>query len=157
MINMTNETAIYPLQIERIQDHPFHIYQTDENAAVNYIINDNLETGKLKVYENLGGILTIQQLTADIGEPANAVLLAEITTGASWQNESVLIHSINCEYGHEYLVKAMLEQVVHYAKFYECYKSVRISAKEREEWFIDAGGILSDFYQKGKTCIYKIR
>lgn len=55
-------------------------HSKSENAAVNYIINDNLETGKLKVYENLGGILTIQQLIADIDEPANAVLLAEITT-----------------------------------------------------------------------------
>lgn len=51
----------------------------------------------------------------------------------------------------------MLEQVVHDAKFYECYKSVRISEREREKWFIDAGGILADFHKKGSTYIYQIR
>lgn len=157
MINSANETIIDPMQLKRINKYPFRIYPADENATGNYIIDNNLESGHIRVYEKLDGISTIQQLTANIGEPVNAVLVAELTIGALWQNEGVFIHSISCEYGYEYLVKPMLEQAVKFATFYECYQSVRISAKEREKWFIFAGGILADFHQKGRTYIYQIR
>lgn len=145
------------MQIMRIQEHPFHICQTGENASGYFIVNDNLETGSIQVYENLGNIVNIQQLAADIGRPANAVLLAEITIGALWQNEGVFIHGINCEYGHEFLVKSMLEQVIHFAAFYKDFKSVRLSEREWEKWFMDAHGILADFYKKGRTYIYQVR
>lgn len=157
MINSTNGTVINPMQLKRINKYPFRIYPADENATGNYIIDNNLESGHIRVYEKLDGISTVQQLTASIGEPANAVLVAEATIGALWQPEGVFIHKINCEHGYENLVRPIIEQIVHFATFYDCYKSVRISERERENWFIYAGGILADFYQKGRTYIYQIR
>lgn len=156
MLCSTNGTTINAMQLKRIQEHPFQVIQTLENTMEKFAVNDNLETGSLKIFLQFGNALTVQQLFS-FNTPEDAVLVAELTIGALWQNEGVFIHSISCEYGYEYLVKPMLEQAVKFATFYECYQSVRISAKEREKWFIFAGGILADFHQKGRTYIYQIR
>lgn len=154
MIINANET-INPMQLKRIQDHPFRIFPTD--TAGSFIANDDLESGNIRVYEKLEGISTIQQLIANIDKPANAVLVAEAAIGALWQQEVVFIHKINCEHGYENLVRPIIGHIVHFASFYKCYHSVRISAHEREKWFIYAGGILADFHEKGNAYIYQIR
>ena len=76
----------------------------------------------------------------------NAVLLAEVIVNSNWKDEGVFIWKISCEYGHEdNLVQPMIDQVLHFANFYEKFESVAITDREFEKWFSHAKDVLSNF------------
>ncbi len=150
MINGTSGIKVEPMQLLRLQEHSIKM-------DGNLIVIDNLEEGGLKIYEYAGGILDIQQLIMDDDNCRNVTLIAQISIHDIDQNGDISIEKIFCCYGYEELAVLMIYQVVNFAKFYECCKSVTISENERENWFFHAGGILSDFHKKDGKYVYQIR
>jgi len=150
MINNINGTLIDSMQLLRLSEYPIHIEE-------NLIVVDNLEEGTLKLYEYTGGILNIHQLFTDDDNCMNATLVAEISITYEDQNGNINIEKIFCCYGYEKLAVSLIYQVVNFARFYECCKSVVISEKEREKWFLYAGGILADFHKRDDKYVYQIR
>lgn len=150
MINGTNGIKINPMQLLRFKKYPIEI---DDNL----IVIDNLEEGTLKFYEYTSGILNVQKLFVDDNNCKNADLIAQISINDLEQNGNIYIEKIFCGYGYEKLAVSMIYQVVNFVKFYECCKSVVISENERENWFLYAGGILSDFHKRDGKYVYQIR
>ena len=150
MIDGINGIKVNPMQLLRLQKYPL---KTDDNL----IAVDNLEEGKLKIYEYTGGFLNMTQLFADEINCSNLTLVAEITINDAEQQGDIVIEKIYCCYGYENLAAHMIHQVVNFVKFYECCKSALISEIERENWFLYAGGILSDFHKKDNRYVYQVR
>lgn len=132
---------IDPMQLKRISEHPISISDNLENL----IVYDDLEHGALRIYEQIGGPVTVQQLESQFTTINNAVLLAEVVINSNWKDEGVFIHKILCEYGHENLVEPMINQVLHFANYYSQYDSVAITDREYEKWFPHAKDALKDF------------
>ena len=129
------------IQLMRISEHPICISDSLENI----IVFDDLEHGRLSIYEQIGGPVTVQQLESQFTVINNAALLAEITINSNWKDEGVFIWKISCEYGHENLVEPMINQVLHFAGYYNQYNSVAITDREFEKWFSHAKDVLSNF------------
>jgi len=142
-----NALPMNNMQFMRIQEHPI---QTSENL----IVIDNLEGGRIRLYEHTKGPLNIQQLVYGNEKGCqNAVLVAEIIINATWQIDNVFIHKIFCEHGYESLILPMIDQVLHFAYFYGGFESVVISDREYEKWFPYAKDVLVDF--KKIHCAYE--
>lgn len=92
------------MQLMRISEHPINIIDSLENV----IVFDDLEHGRLSIYEQIGGPVTVQQLVSQFTTINNAVLLAEVVINSNWKDEGVFIWKISCEYGHENLVESMM-------------------------------------------------
>ena len=129
---------IDPMQQMRLAEHTIDIND-------NLIIYGNLENGTLRIYEQIGGPVSVQQLITRYMTIKNAVLLAEVVINSNWKDEGVFIHKILCEYGHENLVEPMINQVLHFANYYSQYDSVAITDREYEKWFPHAKDALKDF------------
>lgn len=149
MINGVNGIKINPMQLLRFEKYPIRIND-------NLIVIDNLEEGTLKFYEYTSGILNVQKLFVNDNNK-NAMLIAQISINDEEQNGNICIERIFCCYGYEALAVPMIYQVVNFVKFYECCKSVVISENERENWFLYAGGILSDFHKRDSKYVYQVR
>ena len=61
------------------------------------------------------------------------------------------IHKIFYEYGHENLVQPMLEQIIHFAGFYDCYRSIGISELEYEKCLPYARVVLANFKKENRV------
>lgn len=137
MINGTKGIILDALQLNRIAEHPIRINES-------FIINDNLESGTLRVYEPTGGSLNIQQLYTGYGHVSGAVLVLEVTINGVFKDETinngfkeeegVFIHKIFCEYGYESLIQPVIYQILHFAGFYMSHPLIRISDREYEKW-----------------------
>lgn len=125
MLNGTNGMLIDPMQSMRISEYPINIKE-------NLIVFDNLEASTLRIYEPMDGPVIVQQLFTRYNSIKNAVLLTEIVINSNWKNEGVFIHKIFCEHGYEYLVNPMVEHILHFADFYDCYNTIGISDIEYE-------------------------
>lgn len=149
MIDGTNGLLMDSMQLMRIEEHPIEI---DENL----IVIDNLEAGTLRFYEYTNGSLNIQQLFLDNRKIKGAVLVAEIIINSLWRDEGIFIHKISCEYGYGKLVNPMIDQILHFAVFYDCYNSVGISDREYEKCFPYAKETLSKFHKINRVYEYSI-
>lgn len=138
MIDMVNGLNADSMQLIRISEHPI---QTEKDL----IVVDNLESGELRIYDHSGGSLNIQQLFSGYGNVQNAVLVAKIIINDLWKDDGLFIHKIFCEYGYENLAEPMLNQVLHFAHFYDSYRAVGISDREYNNWHPHAGSVLADF------------
>lgn len=145
-----NALSINNMQFMRIQEHPIQIKDS-------LIVIDNLEGGRIRLYEQTGGPVNIQQLICGNEERCkNAMLVAEIIINDSWQGENVFIHKISCEYGYEQLITPMIDQVLHFAYFYGGYESVMISDTEFEKWMPHAKDVLIDFQRVNRVYEYRL-
>lgn len=124
-------------QAQRIKEHPF---ETEESL----IVSDNLEAGKLRIFEYISGSLNIQQLLWS-NDYENAVCVAEMIINEDWKENGVFIHKIICNYGYKYLMVPMLNQVLHFSEYYCIRKPIKISKVEYEKCLPYAQKILSDF------------
>lgn len=136
------------LQSKRIAEHPIQI----NNDGL--IVFDDLETGRLRIYEYISGPIIIQQLIPRYNNCKNAVLLAEANINDKlWKENGVFIHKITYEDGYEFLAEPVLFQILHFAGFYN-YRTVGISDREYENLSPDAGEILSDFKKSNRVYEY---
>ena len=138
------------MQLMRISEHPICISDSFENL----IIYDNLEHGRLSIYEQIGGPVTVQQFESQFTTINNAALLAEIIINSNWKEESVFIHQISCNYGYENLVEPMINQVLHFAGYYSQFESVSITNREFEKWFSHAKDVLTNFQKINRVYEY---
>lgn len=139
------------MQLMRMIEHPIKIHD-------DLIVVDELESGFLKLYEYEGGALDIHQLCIDSDTWENAALVAKITVDGSDRDNCISIRNIYCGLNYEHLAVPMIYHVISFGKFYDSYKSVRISEDEREKWFLYAGGVLQDFLRKSEGVYeYHIR
>ena len=70
-------------QLLRIEEHPL-------KTAGNIIVNDNLEAGKIEIFEYMGGSLTIQHLGGEAGKCPNAMLVADAVINDLWLDNGYL-------------------------------------------------------------------
>lgn len=129
------------MQLMRISKHPIDINDSFENL----IVYDDLEHGRLSIYEQIGGPVTVQQFESQFTVINNAALLAEVVINSNWKEDSVFIHQISCNYWYENLVEPMINQVLHFAGYYSQFESVAITDREFEKWFPYAKDVLSNF------------
>ena len=137
MADEANGILVCYNQSQRIAEHPF---ETDENL----IVIDNLEEGKLRLFEYISGPLNIQQLLWN-DEYKNAVLIAEAIINRDWKEKGVFIHKVSFNYGYDYLITPMIHQILHFSEFYYIRKPVKISKVEYEKCFLLAKEAFSDF------------
>ncbi len=149
MMNGTNGMLIDPMQSMRISEYPIKIEE-------NLIVYDNLEAGTLRIYEQMDGPVNVQQLFTRYNSVKNALLIAELVINSNWKSEGVFIHRIFCENGYEYLVNPMVEHILHFADFYDCYNTIGISDNEYEKWFPIAKETLSKFQKNNRTYEYSL-
>ena len=142
-MNCLKASDVNCMQLMRITKYPINI-QDD------LIVANELEYGILKLYECTGGPLDMHLLFADIEEWKNAALVAKIKINESEQKDYIVITDVFCERGYEHLAAPMIDQAVSYAKFYEPFRSVRISEDKKERWFFDAGSVLQGFFKQGE-------
>lgn len=138
------------MQLMRISEHPICISDNLENL----IIYDNLEHGRLSIYEQIGGPVTVQQFESQFTTINNAALLAEITINSNWKEDGVFIWKASCEYGHENLVEPMISQVLHFTGYYSKFESVAITDREFEKWFSHAKDVFSNFQKINRVYEY---
>lgn len=147
MMNGTNGMLIDPMQSMRIAKHPIQIKE-------NLIVFDNLESGTLRIYEQMDGPVNVQQLFTRYQSIRNAVLVAEIIINSNWKNDGVFIHKVFCEDGYKTLIEPMIFQVLHFSNFYSCYESVGISDREYEKCLPNAKKALADFQKINNVYEY---
>ena len=138
------------MQLMRISEHPICISDSFENL----IIYDNLEHGRLSIYEQIGGPVTVQQFESQFTTINNAALLAEITINSNWKEDGVFIWKVSCEYGHENLVEPMINQVLHFAGYYSQFESVAITNGEFEKWLSYAKSTFVKFKKINRVYEY---
>lgn len=139
---------IDPMQLMRITEHPIDIND-------NLLVYDDLEHGTLRIYEQIcDGPITVQQFSSQFSEIRNAVQLAEVTVNSIWKKEELFIWKISCDYGHENLIEAIVNQVLHFANFYDQYESVAISDTEYERLFPHAEDVLKYFQKINRKYEY---
>ena len=136
-----------PMQLMRISKHPIDI-------GDNLIIYDDLEHGTLRIYEQIGGPVTIQPLAAQFTTVNNVVPLVEVVINSIWKEEEVFIHKISFNYGYENLVEPVINQVLHFAGFYSQYEAVAISDKEYERLIPYAKDALANFQKINRTYVF---
>lgn len=149
MMNSTNGMLIDPMQSMRISEYPINIKE-------NLIVFDNLETGSLRIYEQMDGPVIVQQLFTRYNSIRNAVLIAEVIINSNWKSEGVFIHKISCEHGYENLINPMIEHILHFADFYDFYNAIGISDREYEKWVPYAKETLSNFQKINRTYEYSL-
>ena len=90
-----------------------------------FVVDELESEGIIKIMEHLSGTLYTPVESDRIDEcPANAVLLAEIRVSAMTETKTVKVDSIMCEYGFEDLAHTLMQQVLYFAKFYDCMVSI---------------------------------
>ena len=136
-----------PMQLMRISKHPIDI-------GDNLIIYDDLENRALRIYEQIGGPVTIQQLATQYTIVNNVVPLVEVVINSIWKEDEVFIHKISFNYGYENLVEPVINQVLHFADFYSQYESVAISDREYERLIPYAKDALANFQKMNRTYVY---
>lgn len=147
---MENGLFVSNMQYMRIQEHPLQINE-------NLLVIDNLEGGRLRLFEHIEGPVNIQQLICGNEESCkNAVMIAEIIINDNWQNQSIFIHKIFFEYGYEELIKPMINQVLHFAYFYGGYEAIGISDREFEKCLPYVGEALADFQKSNQVYVYSL-
>ena len=149
MMNNTKGMLIDPMQSMRIAKHPIQIKE-------NLIVFDNLEAGTLRIYEQMDGPVSVQQLFTRYQSIRNAVLVAEIIINSGWKDDGVFIHEIFCEHGYESLILPMIYQVLHFSVFYDCYHSIGIADKEFEKCLPHAREALADFQKLNGVYEYRL-
>ena len=150
MIDRTRGILIDDMQLRRIKEHPIQI---NNNLIV---ANDNLEAGVLRLYENTEGTVTIQELFTGNKTSNNAVRVAEIMINSLWVPDGIFIHRIFAEHGYEDLINPMLNQVLHFAYFYEFLNTVGISEKEYKQWYPYAKEAFTDFQKIQNMYKYSV-
>lgn len=138
------------MQLMRISEHPISINDNFENL----IIYDDLEHGRLSIYEQIGGPVTVQQLESQFTTINNAVLLAEVIINPIWKESELFIWKVSCEYGHENLIEPMVNQVLHFASYYSKYDTVAITDREFEKWLPYAKDTFANFQKINRTYEY---
>lgn len=139
---------IDPMQLMRISQHPIDIND-------NLIIYDDLEHGALRIYEQIGGPVTIQQLDSQFTTINNVVLLAEVVVNSIWRETELFVWKVSCEYGHENLIESLLNHVLRFASYYsQQYESIAISDREYEKIVSYAPDTLKNFQKINRTYVY---
>lgn len=145
-----NGLPLDTMQCIRIQEHPIQIEEP-------LIIIDNLESGRIRLYEYTGEkSLHIQQLIYGNCNNKNVVLVAEAVINSHWKDEGVFIHKISCEDGYEYLIEPIISQILHFSFFYETYQSVGMLDREYEHWYPHAKEALADFQKVNRVYEYQL-
>lgn len=145
MTDKVNGILVCNDQVQRIIEHPV---ETNENL----IVVDNLEAGKIRLFEYISGPLNIQQLLWN-NNYKNAVLIAQTIINEDWKEKGIFIHKVFTEYGHEYLISPMLNQILHFSEFYCIREPIKISKTEYEKCFPYAQEALSDFLRGDNNYI----
>ena len=138
------------MQLMRISKHPIDISDNLDNL----IIYDDLEHGALRIYEQIEGPVTVQQLAAQFVTIRNAAPLVEVVVTSIWKEEEVFIHEISFNYGYENLVEPVINQILHFAGFYSQYESVAISDREYERLIPYAKDVLAKFKKINRTYVF---
>ena len=149
MINGENNIPINIMQQKRFKEHPI---ETEEVL----LVFDNLEAGTLRLYEPLDGPVNILQIPTYCTQIKNAVLMAEAVINSNWREEGVYIHKVSCEYGHESLIQPMIDQILHFAGYYNCYQSVGISELEYNKCLPYAKESLAGFEKINRVYVCQI-
>lgn len=145
MLTKADGIQVKCTQALRVQEHPV---QTNKNL----IIVDNLEMGKLSLYDYSEGTLNIQSLLWG-NNSRNDELAEEIIIEKEWQDEGFFIHSVFWRDRQEDLIKPMIEQVMHFFDFYECYKLIGVSDRVYENCLPYARELLADFTKTNRTYV----
>lgn len=150
MISGANRMPINSMQQMRYKEHPIQIKEP-------VLVLDELESGTLWIYEQLDGPVNILQAISHYNNVANAVLVAEAVINSGWREESVFIHKIFCEHGHEEsVIQPIIDQILHFADFYDCYQSVGISELEYNKCLPFAKDSLADFEKISRVYEYQL-
>jgi len=152
MIDGTKGVLLDSMQLERITQHPIQIKES-------FVVNDNLEAGTIRIYETTGGSLNIQQLYTGYGNVKGAVLVAEsiindIINGE--EEKGIFVHKIICEYGYEFLIQPIIEQILHFAGFYESHSLVRILDRDYEKLSPYAPEVFAGFQKMNRVYEYQL-
>lgn len=137
MIDGVNGILVSVNQAIRVEKYPF---QTKEDL----IVIDNLEAGKLRLFEYMGGPLNIQQLFWN-NKYTNAVLVAETIINGSWRDEGIRIHRVSANLGYEHLVEPMIQHVLTFATYYNLLHTVQMPYIQYEGCKPYAEGTLVNF------------
>lgn len=148
MINGANGLKADCMQMRRIDGHPIPI-------SGNLIITDDLEAGTIRIYEQTGGPVHIQQLFTGYGTIRNTVLVAEAVINSLWKEKGVFIHRMFCEDGYESLIQPMMYQILHFADFYG-YESVGISDREYDRCLPYSKKVFAGFEKVNRVYEYRI-
>lgn len=130
------------LEFERTQEYGLHIDKSLKAMRIkkcpiqlrgNMVVADELESsGRIRIFENTGGVLYLQTDDCDMDYDANLVQIAEIAVSVHEDERKVELEKIYCEYGYnEELVPVLLEQVINFADFYNYGFSVPVSQKKQ--------------------------
>jgi hypothetical protein len=152
-----------PMQIMRIAGSG--AFKTGEGL----IVDDNLEMGYIRIFENDGKPVTIQKL-ADIRRNREVTMVAEMIVnevycrdevepfgcGCIINDEKLWIHSVNFEKGYEFLAKDMIAAVEHFAEFYG-YETIELDKKILTILQEAAPGVLAEVCQCEETGIYEAK
>ena len=152
MISGTKGIILDAMQLNRIFKHPLQINE-------NFIINDNLESGTIRIYEPTGGSLNIQQLYTGYGNVKGAVLVAESIINDIFNGEEekgIFVHKIICEYGYEFLIQPIIEQILYFAGFYESHSLVRILDRDYEKLYPYAPKVFAGFQKMNRVYEYQL-
>lgn len=136
--------------------HLMRISKHSIDMVDNLIIYDDLEHGTLRIYEQIGGPVTVQQFAEQFAIIKNAVPLVEVVVNSIWKKEEVFIHTISFNYGYENLVEPVINQILHFAGFYSQYDSVAISDREYERLIPYAKDALKDFQRINRTYVFHL-
>ena len=138
------------MHLMRISEHPIAISDNLDNL----IIYDDLEHGALRIYEQIGGPVTVQQFAEKFATIKNVILIVEVVVNSIWKEEEVFIHEISFNYGYENLVEPVINQILHFAGFYSQYESVAISDREYERLIPYAKDVLAKFQKINRTYAF---
>ena len=90
----------------------------------NMFVVDELESGLIKVMENIDGALCIPIEADGINSGTNVVTLAEIKVSVNTETKKVQVGKISFEYGFDDLIHVLMERILYFAKFYDCTVSI---------------------------------
>ena len=90
----------------------------------NMFVVDELESGLIKVMENIDGTLCIPIEADGINSGTNVVTLAEIKVSANTETKKVQVGKISFEYGYNDLIHVLMERILYFAQFYDCKVSI---------------------------------
>lgn len=138
------------MHLMRISKHPIAISDNLDNL----IIYDDLEHGALRIYEQIGGPVTVQQFAEQFTTIKNAAPIVEVVINSIWKEEEIFIHEISFNYGYENLVEPVINQILHFADFYSQYESVAISDREYERLIPYAKDVLAKFQKINRTYVF---
>ena len=90
----------------------------------NMFVVDELESGLIKVMENIDGTLCITIEAVGINSGTNVVTLAEIKVSVNTETKKVQVGKISFEYGYNDLIHVLMERILYFAQFYDCKVSI---------------------------------